>query len=88
MGSKNGESWRLNNVLYWNPIPRTMTTRIGDFLVQIGAMKPEQVQQVLRLQQAGDARRFGEIAHALGHIGDDSLKRYVEYLEKQNLQSP
>ncbi len=65
-----------------------MTTRIGDFLVQIGAMKPEQVQQVLRLQQAGDARRFGEIAHALGYIGDDSLKRYVEYLEKQNLQSP
>jgi hypothetical protein len=60
-----------------------MATLIGDFLVKIGAMTPEQVQHVLFRQQAGDTRRFGEIAHALGYIGNDSIKRYVEYLEKQ-----
>jgi hypothetical protein len=42
-----------------------MTDRIGDFLVRIGVMKPDQVEEVLRLQQAGDKRRFGEIAVGL-----------------------
>jgi hypothetical protein len=60
-----------------------MTERIGDFLVRIGAMKSEQVEEVLRLQKAGDKRRFGEIAIELGYIRDDSIKRYVDYLEKQ-----
>jgi hypothetical protein len=60
-----------------------MTERIGDFLVRIGAMKSEQVEEVLRLQKAGDKRRFGEIAVELGYIRDDSIKRYVDYLEKQ-----
>jgi len=60
-----------------------MTDRIGDFLVKIGAMKPDQVQDVLRAQQAGDTRRFGEIATELRYINDDAIKRYVDYLEKQ-----
>ena len=60
-----------------------MTDRIGDFLVKIGAMRPDQVQDVLRLQQAGDKRRFGEIAIELRYINDDAIKRYVDYLEKQ-----
>ena len=60
-----------------------MTDRIGDFLVKIGAMTPDQVQEVLRLQRAGDMRRFGEIAAGLHYIKDDSIKRYVDYLEKQ-----
>jgi hypothetical protein len=61
-----------------------MTIRIGDFLTKIGAMTADQVQAVLEVQAAGDRRRFGEIACSLGYIGDDSIKRYVEYLEKQN----
>lgn len=59
-----------------------MTDRIGDFLVKIGAMKSFQVQEVLRLQEAGDTRRFGEIAIELRYINDDAIKRYVDYLEK------
>lgn len=60
-----------------------MSDRIGDFLMKIGAMKPEQVQDVLRLQKAGDKRRFGDIAIELRYISDDAIKRYVDYLEKQ-----
>ncbi len=59
-----------------------MADRIGDFLVKIGALKSLQAEEVLRLQKAGDQRRFGEIAMALGYIGDDAIKRYADYLEK------
>jgi hypothetical protein len=58
-----------------------MAHRIGDFLVQIGAMTREQVNEVLRMQQAGDARIFGEIALDLRFLDDDAIKRYVDYLE-------
>jgi hypothetical protein len=58
-----------------------MAHRIGDFLVQIGAMTREQVNEVLRMQQAGDARIFGEIALDLHFLDDDAIKRYVDYLE-------
>jgi len=60
-----------------------MADRIGNFLMKIGAMKPDQVQDVLRLQKAGDKRRFGDIAIELGYINDDAIKRYVDYMEKQ-----
>ena len=60
-----------------------MTDRIGDFLVKIGTMKLHQVEHVLRVQKAGDTRRFGEIATELRYINDDAIKRYVDYLEKQ-----
>jgi hypothetical protein len=60
-----------------------MTDRIGEFLVKIGAMKPEQAENVLRIQKAGDTRRFGNIAIELRYINDDAIKRYVDYLEKQ-----
>ncbi len=59
-----------------------MADRIGDFLVRIGAMNPEQVAEVLRKQKAGDKRMFGEIALQLGYIQDDAIKRYADYLEK------
>jgi len=59
-----------------------MAEKIGDFLVRIKAMSCDQVNKVLQLQQAGDKRRFGEIALELGYIDDDSLKRYLDYLEK------
>ncbi len=60
-----------------------MAERIGDFLVRTGSMTRDQVEAVLRIQAAGDKRRFGEIAVTLGYLREDSLKRYVDYLEKQ-----
>jgi len=57
--------------------------RIGDFLIKIGAMTPEQVKAVLRLQEMGNNQKFGEIALALGYLNDDSLKRFTDYLERQ-----
>jgi hypothetical protein len=59
-----------------------MAERIGDFLTRIGAMNSDEVKTVLQVQQAGDKRRFGEIAMKLGYINDDAIKRYVDYLEK------
>jgi hypothetical protein len=60
-----------------------VTERIGDFLVRVGSMTADQVDQVLEAQKAGDARRFGDIALELGFVRDDAIKRYVDYLEKQ-----
>ncbi|MGA2641817.1 MAG: hypothetical protein ABSG21_13055 [Spirochaetia bacterium] len=59
-----------------------MPNRIGDFLVKIGAMTSEQVDHVLRLQERGDSRIFGEIALELGYLNDDAIKRYVDHVEK------
>lgn len=61
-----------------------MVERIGDFLVRIGSLKASQVEEVLRLQKAGDQRKFGDIALELGYIGDDAVKRYVDYLERMS----
>jgi len=60
-----------------------MAERIGDFLVRIGALTPAQVQAVLHLQEMGNEQRFGELALALGYLNDDAIKRYLDYLEKQ-----
>jgi hypothetical protein len=65
-----------------------MTNRIGEFLVSTGKITPVQVDQVLRVQREGDKRRFGEIALALGFVGDDSIKRFVDYLEKSQESLP
>jgi hypothetical protein len=56
-----------------------MQSRIGEFLVQIGAIKQYQVDDVLRLQKEGDTRLFGEIAIELGYIDDEAIKKYLEY---------
>ncbi len=61
-----------------------MPRRIGEILMQMGAIKPEQVDAVLAAQKAGDTRLFGQIALALGLIEDNSLKRYADYLDEQN----
>ena len=60
-----------------------MGERIGDVLVMIGAMTPEQVEEVVRTQEAGDGRIFGEIAIELGYIDDEALKRYVDIVQKR-----
>jgi hypothetical protein len=59
-----------------------MANRIGEFLVAMGRMTPDQVEQVLRAQREGDGRLFGEIALALHFVSDDSLTRFMDYLEK------
>jgi hypothetical protein len=56
-----------------------MKDRIGDFLVKIKAMKPEQVDHVILLQQQGDKRRFGELALELNFVDEAAIKRYVDH---------
>jgi hypothetical protein len=56
----------------------SMPEKIGTFLVNIGAMKPEQLDEVLLLQKSGDSRIFGEIAISLGYIDDAALSKYVD----------
>jgi len=56
-----------------------MEEKIGAFLVQIGVMKPYEVDDVLRVQKEGDARLFGEIAIELGYIDDEAIKGYIEF---------
>jgi hypothetical protein len=58
-----------------------VASRIGEFLVKIGKMTPAQVEQVLKAQEEGNTRTFGEIALSMRFIGDDSLKRFIDYLE-------
>lgn len=55
-----------------------MENRIGEFLVQIGALKPYQVEDVLRVQREGDKRMFGEIAIELGYVDDAAIQKYIE----------
>lgn len=59
-----------------------MANRIGDFLIKIGAMNQQQVDDVLARQQQGDTRIFGEIALELHYLDDDAIKRYVDHLER------
>lgn len=54
-----------------------MEERIGEALVRIGAMTTEQVDQVLKLQQDGDERLFGEIAIEQGFINDQAIRAYL-----------
>jgi len=56
-----------------------MENRIGEFLMQIGAMKQYQVDDVLRVQKEGDNRMFGEIAIELGYVNDDAVKQYIDF---------
>ena len=56
-----------------------MENKIGEFLVQIGAMKQFQVEDVLRVQREGDTRMFGEIAIERGYVNDEAIRKYVEY---------
>ncbi len=55
-----------------------MENRIGEFLVQIGAMQQYQVEDVLRLQKQGDKRMFGEIAIELGYVNDEAIQKYID----------
>lgn len=65
-----------------------MAARIGEFLLSAGRMTQDQVDRILQMQRQGDERRFGEIALALGFIDDDAVKRFVDYLEKSEVNRP
>jgi hypothetical protein len=59
-----------------------MTERIGEFLLQIQAIKPYQVEDIIRMQKTGDTRLFGEIAIEFGYINDAALRKYIEAEEE------
>jgi hypothetical protein len=62
-----------------------MANRIGEFLVKIRAMSQEQVDHVLKLQREGDTRIFGEIALELRFLNDDAIKRYVDHMDRSEV---
>jgi hypothetical protein len=53
-----------------------MPEMMGDGLVRTGAMQPAQLEKVLAAQKAGDKRRFGEIAIALGFVTEAAIKAW------------
>jgi len=61
-----------------------MAMKIGEFLVSIGVLTQEQVDFVLLAQQAGDTRRFGEIAVSLRYIEYTSINRFAEFMSEHN----
>lgn len=61
-----------------------MTERIGEYLLQIVAVKSYQVDDVLHAQEAWYTRLFGEIAIGFGHIIDAALSKYIEVQEEWN----
>lgn len=54
----------------------TSHERIGEFLIRIGVMTPEQREHVLEVQAREPHRRFGEIAVELGYIKDSAIDAY------------
>ncbi len=52
--------------------------RVGEFLVSIGAMTTEQVQEVLAEQEKAPEKLFGQIAIELGFVDDSAINRYLE----------
>jgi hypothetical protein len=69
---------RLRNRLSEILTDFAVSERIGETLIRIGAIKPHQVDDILRVQKTGDERLFGEIAIEFGYIDDEVLKKYVE----------
>ncbi len=61
-----------------------MAEKIGEYLVEIGAMSASQVTVVINHQKEGDERLFGEIAMELGYLADNEpIDKFLEYQEKQ-----
>ena len=52
--------------------------RLGEFLVRIGVINPEQVEIVLKKQKEQPDKLFGEIAVELGYINDKAVDEYLE----------
>jgi hypothetical protein len=56
--------------------------KIGEGLVRIGAMTLEQVEDVLKRQNNGDQRLFGEIAVQLGYVDIEAIINYLKSTQK------
>lgn len=69
---------RVSDIQIDFEVSERISEKIGETLVRIGAMKPYQMDDVLRAQKAGDNRLFGEIAIECCYINDEILKEYVE----------
>ena len=52
--------------------------KIGEGLVRIGAITEDQVKTIVKMQEQGDKRLFGEIAIALGYIDDAAIEKYLK----------
>lgn len=55
-----------------------MTEKIGERMIQIGAMTGQQVDVVLDKQRSGDDRLFGEIAIELGYVNDSAISEHLK----------
>ena len=56
-----------------------MAQRIGDFLVESGALTPAQAEEIVKIQKSGtDPRPFGEIAVGLGYVSEAVVKKFFE----------
>jgi hypothetical protein len=56
--------------------------RIGQFLVRIGAMTQDQVEDVLRFQEKNPHSLFGMIAIEKGYINDTALRVWLSAKKK------
>ncbi|MGO8693137.1 MAG: hypothetical protein ACLQMF_05625 [Rectinemataceae bacterium] len=56
-----------------------MSVKIGDFLLGIGALSKDQIEEIFNAQKAGDGRKFGEIAIARGYMDGSALTKFEEF---------
>ena len=56
--------------------------RIGEYLLTIGAMTKQQVNEVLETQKKEPNKLFGEIALELGFISDEAIDSYFKSQEE------
>ena len=56
---------------------KSQSERIGEFLVRIGALTPEKVEEILRIQE-DEGKLFGIIAIEHGFIDDNAVKAYLD----------
>ena len=62
--------------------------RIGEYLVRMREIRPNQVEIVLLRQQCGDRRPFGEIAVDLRYIRPSALYGYLAVESEFSWSSP
>jgi hypothetical protein len=58
-------------------VDSSVEEKIGNALIRREAMRQEEVDAVLKLQNAGDARLFGEIAVDIGFL---DVRELIDYL--------
>ncbi|MCK5615172.1 hypothetical protein KAR91_75615 [Candidatus Pacearchaeota archaeon] len=52
--------------------------RIGEYMVRIGALTPQQVEEITKKQDKEPNKMFGEIAIELGYINDKAIDEYIK----------